>query len=471
MNQLKRHKLGVVVPYRNRPDQLKQFLQSIPLYLKDIDHHIIVVDQLDEKDFNRGKLLNIGFIEAKAHNCDYVVFHDIDMLPVDVDYSYSNVPTHLVSKLLLPEGYHRDIFDTYFGGVTIFPVEIFESINGYTNEYFGWGFEDDNLLLRCKEVGISSDVKKVAQRSRDGVGLKFNGKNSFVTIPNTINTVRDFSIVVNFSVDRIHSNKKEITDEHSIFSIPGFDTALTYNSFRNFTFQFWKKDLSSMSITSEHLPEGTYTAVITIENRSDPKVVTFYLNGAKVGDLTYDKLKNFESKYIYLGVGDPERKEKQNWFDGVVNYFAIYNTKLEPITIKRISNNITKSLFSFEQYDMLSVYYDSKFYKGSTLIDLSGRNNDGYVTNCEEVITEYEKDKTVILPFRKKGVFKALPHEENGYKDGYWLNWKSRENQIDFYSKYYNKTTNFNSDGLSNCEYHIVDKDTTNNYTHLKVTL
>jgi hypothetical protein len=31
------------------------------------------------------------------------------------------------------------MFDTYFGGVTLFPVKAFEEIDGYSNKYWGWG--------------------------------------------------------------------------------------------------------------------------------------------------------------------------------------------------------------------------------------------------------------------------------------------------------------------------------------------
>ena len=99
MNQKTNHKLGIIVPYRDREDQLKVFLQAIEDYIDDIDYHIIVVEQQDENDFNRGKLLNIGFIKAKALGCDYVVFHDVDMLPIEVDYSYSDKVTHLIQTL------------------------------------------------------------------------------------------------------------------------------------------------------------------------------------------------------------------------------------------------------------------------------------------------------------------------------------------------------------------------------------
>lgn len=465
------HKLGIIVPYRNRPEQLEVFKNSIQDYIKDIEYELIVVDQQDENDFNRGKLLNIGFLHAKQKNCDYVVFHDIDMLPDEVDYSFCGEVTHLIGSLDLPEGYSRDLFDTYFGGVTLFPSKLFEAINGYTNRYYGWGFEDDNLLLRCKELGLKLDHKKIPQTARNGIGLKFNGKNSFVAAPNILNTSRDFTFIVNFSIDKINTTSSEITDEHTVFSIPGFDTALTYNSFRNFTFQFWKKDLSSMAITSDHYPEGTYTAIISIENKSNPKVVKFYLNGESVGELTYDKIKNFDAKYIYLGVGDPDRETKRNWLDGKVNTFGLYGCSLNEITIERLSKNINKSLFNFENNDELKIYYDSKFVKNNSIIDLSGNENDGYVFNCDQVLTNFTTEVELPIPNRKKGKFKALPHDENGYKDGYWLNWKSRENQLDYYNSYYGKSTNFNNDGLTTCEYHIESKVEDGNYTHIKVRL
>ena len=44
------------------------------------------IEQADDKPFNRGKLLNVGYTLACDNGCDYFVFHDVDMLPEDVDY-------------------------------------------------------------------------------------------------------------------------------------------------------------------------------------------------------------------------------------------------------------------------------------------------------------------------------------------------------------------------------------------------
>ena len=121
-----KHKLGIIVPYRNRPAHLDLFKYYITNYLAqtNIDYEIIVVNQDDAKQFNRGMLLNIGFEAAKEMKCDYVVFHDVDMLPIYVDYSFSEIPLHLATNFDLISG-QDGVFDEYFGGVTMFTIQDF----------------------------------------------------------------------------------------------------------------------------------------------------------------------------------------------------------------------------------------------------------------------------------------------------------------------------------------------------------
>ena len=66
-----RNKLGIIVPYRHRERDLQIFLEHMELYFneKEIRYEIIVVDQDDAKQFNRGMLLNIGFTYAKKLKC------------------------------------------------------------------------------------------------------------------------------------------------------------------------------------------------------------------------------------------------------------------------------------------------------------------------------------------------------------------------------------------------------------------
>ena len=156
-------KLSIVVPYRNREEHLKQFVPYMEEYLiKDgIPFHIYIIHQADDKPFNRAKLLNVGYKESE--DFDYFAFHDVDMLPIDSDYSYIDCPTHLATRA--EQFGFRLPYDGYFGGVTLFDKESFIKINGYSNEYWGWGAEDDDVLLRCSIMGVSASIKDCGYRS------------------------------------------------------------------------------------------------------------------------------------------------------------------------------------------------------------------------------------------------------------------------------------------------------------------
>jgi predicted glycosyltransferase involved in capsule biosynthesis len=158
-----RKKLSIVVPYRNREEHLKKFVPHMESYLKkdNIPFHIYIIHQADEKPFNRAKLLNVGFKESEEF--DYFIFHDVDMLPMDSDYSYVDCPTHLASKT--EQFGWRLPYDGYFGGVTAFDKENFVKINGYSNDYWGWGAEDDDVMLRCVLNGIPTSRKSGRYRS------------------------------------------------------------------------------------------------------------------------------------------------------------------------------------------------------------------------------------------------------------------------------------------------------------------
>jgi len=157
-------KLCIVVPYRDRQSHLDEFLPYMQNTLngQDIEYHILVVEQEDGKSFNRAKLLNVGYDYAKT-DYDYYCFHDVDMLPLDSDYEYCETPTHLAAAA---EQFNWALpYPQYFGGVTIFNNESFALINGYSNEYWGWGAEDDDVYRRVIQKGLSPHRKNGRYRS------------------------------------------------------------------------------------------------------------------------------------------------------------------------------------------------------------------------------------------------------------------------------------------------------------------
>ena len=85
-------KLGIIVPFRNRNEHLKKFIPAITEHLnnQEINFRILIINQVDEKPFNRAKLLNVG-AKLLEDEVDYFAFHDVDLLPLEsVDYRYSD---------------------------------------------------------------------------------------------------------------------------------------------------------------------------------------------------------------------------------------------------------------------------------------------------------------------------------------------------------------------------------------------
>jgi hypothetical protein len=153
-----KHKLAIVVPYRDREENIAIFLPHLKKYLTErgIDHTIYIVEQETGKTFHRGLMRNIGFLEA-ASDHDYFVFHDVDMIPVNADYSYESNPTHLA--ISVSQFNYGLPYEGYFGGVVMFTKENFRAVNGYSNGYVGWGGEDDDLLYRCHLAGFKVQRK------------------------------------------------------------------------------------------------------------------------------------------------------------------------------------------------------------------------------------------------------------------------------------------------------------------------
>lgn len=143
--------MALIVPYRDREKHLEEFVPYMHHFLSTIPYHIYLIEQSGEAPFNRGQLLNIGF-QLSRGTSEYVCFHDVDMLPVSADYSKPLRPTHLARSV---EQFNYGMpYPGYFGGVTLFPLHDFENVNGFSNGYWGWGLEDDDLKLRCKRKGI-----------------------------------------------------------------------------------------------------------------------------------------------------------------------------------------------------------------------------------------------------------------------------------------------------------------------------
>lgn len=459
-------KLGVIVPYRDRKSHLDEFIKHIKEYLNDkgIIYEIFIIEQDTAKLFNRGMLLNIGFKYAKKLSCDYVVFHDVDMLPIDVDYSYSEHPIHLATKLIDEDsGNEKLIFDEYFGGVTMFPTEMFEKIDGYSNEYWGWGYEDDDLLLRCKKNEIPLNVKRIKNNIINKQSLYFNGSNSYVKINNKIDLNKNLTFFVSFSCESLIYNHKKESDIFTIFSIPGYDTSISYTSFLRYNFCTFDENKEVLYINSEIKPTYSTTICVTIDIEN--RIIKMYQDGIFVNKQNRDftKLLENDENCFYLGCGDPTRKGDERFFKGFINSFMVFKDVLNEEEITDISNNER-----IGNRNLLLSYKSSKI-KNYKLWDLSGNANHGEIFNCEikdNLTDEYEEIK---VPFRRDSVFKCLKHEDNGFFENKWKDKSTRWNQLRFNNEVSLNDELIRNEGLSDLLFVEYRKTCSLNVTHVKI--
>lgn len=168
-------KIAIIVPYRDnleqdRKSQLIKFKSHIKKFLDGHNYKLYIIEQSqDGCKFNRGKLLNVGMEMAIKDGCEMLITHDVDLLPQKDMLPYylmhSDYPVHLGDRWKDKYSYSR-----FIGGVLSMSSVIAEKSNGYPNNFWGWGGEDDALYNRlltvtdklyCPENGTYVELKHV----------------------------------------------------------------------------------------------------------------------------------------------------------------------------------------------------------------------------------------------------------------------------------------------------------------------
>lgn len=176
--------MNLVIPYRNRRSHLSQFLN----HYRESGFDIFIIEQCDDKPFNRGKLLNIGVLEGDS---DYYIFHDVDMLAVDGFEIYSPAEVAHLAGRASQFGYKdpyikMGIQGKYFGGVTLFSKAAFEKCDGYSNEFWGWGSEDDEMLNQVrKHYEVEFRPGRFRSLNHSPADRSFHNKNILLNLKNT----------------------------------------------------------------------------------------------------------------------------------------------------------------------------------------------------------------------------------------------------------------------------------------------
>jgi len=427
------HKLAIIVPYRDRRYHLDIFLPHMVDFLKnkEIDYTLFVVEQNDEKPFNYGKICNAAFTLLKDEY-DYFCFHDVDQLPINdsCDYSYHNTPIHLATRA----SSHNDRLPylQYFGGVIIFPKEDFEKINGYSNEYYGWGMEDIDLLYRMNKSDIPTDTVHVYPRidtqydidkikitdsykSENINYLKFDGETFLSLNPNRfIKNITNESFTTSCWV-RVPTIPKK---EEYIISWPGFNSGLSYQMDGTLRFNFWNED--KLYFFNYETIEPNKWQHIVFNLNYDEKKVKLWINGLEITEKQDARVNikfplwNYNNEMIYIGCGS----HNHQFFNGDVANVYLFDYNLSQTEITNLYLNGLEYNNTYQtKFEPVLRYEFDNFYK-QILIDKSKNHNhckffgkvgNDYL-NCVKQDT-IEKTTKISLPKRIEGEYQSLEHD------------------------------------------------------------
>jgi hypothetical protein len=440
------HKLGICIPYRNRKEHIERLIPHLSKQLTNqgIEHSFYVGHQVDDKLFNRGAMKNIASHYAFEDGCDYVAWHDVDMLSYNINgniggnYSYpEETPIHIATKL---SKYNYGLgYDQYFGGVVLFTKEQAYKTNGYSNEYWDWGQEDDDLFWRCYfENFTTGNIFKKYENKKVGI---FNGNNSSILIPTNreISSClhNDFTISILFNAEQqpekvpiwLVGDKEKRFIEYPLLRKDGsWSWGLSFNNSRAVTMELFDRDHMRHYNWGKRF-ENLWTWV-TLSYKSDTNEVFFYLNY----DLT-TQMNGIKNK-------TPFPVNSLRTHDGIKPFLlgtcshtgSRYKGKISEVKIFNTFKENVMDAINGEK-DIVMKY------------DFSNMDGNQNVDVVEENIEVVEN----ILPFRREGSFYCLPHIDEGFKNGTWAKGETTaRNEKRFVTEMQQGLINYKEDGLNN---------------------
>ena len=159
--------------------------------------------------FNKGSLINTGCELAQKQNCDYIIIHNVHLLPKeDLIPEYfvypENGPLNLSSsndKYKLSGSFSPNQHERI--GILSINTGHYQQINGFPNHMWGWGFEDKIFLDRLTKNNLyPKDIRYL--------------ENNITELSN-IEIFKAFRDMYNNFVDVINSNNENTLNSKIIF--------------------------------------------------------------------------------------------------------------------------------------------------------------------------------------------------------------------------------------------------------------
>ena len=444
-----KHKLGICIPYRNRFEHLQQLTSRLGEFLnkKGIDHKFYVAHQVDDKLFNRGLMKNIAAKYAFDDGCDYIAWHDVDMIPLEeeCDYSYpEDFPVHIATKLSKYD--FKLNYEQYFGGVILFTKEHVLKTNGYSKGY-----------SNCR----------VYKKYRKRKFARFNGDDSYVEIPwiKSINKLlgSDHTVCVLFNPEQQQEKYKDWligTEDKKFIEFPVFRKqsyspyCISFNNSRAVTNMLFDGD--GGQIYNWIKREDSVWSWVTTSYNSSNNRFSFFLNdelgrynerGTKENRsiLINEELFQYNDKsHSFVGYNDD--LENPIFFRGEIAELMIFDQAVkDPKDISKFHDGKKKPIMHFK-FDTIN---------GGQVQDLIG--GVGARAYNLEIVEKAINVTDMPIPHRREGSFECLPHLDEGLVNNKWAKGETTaRNEKRFVTQMQRKAINYKKDGFNNMKYELV---------------
>jgi hypothetical protein len=167
-------KIGIVVPLRLNSERERSF-EYVHNWLKTefVDIPIYISDSVGQQ-FNVSEARNRGCLDAINDGVDILMVIDADTIITDrpkLEKAFELAKLGVASMTkgyvrlsdeeseeiisggeIKHKGFDQLVLQNTPGGLWVFPVEVFNRLNGWDERFVGWGYEDNALLRAYKKI-------------------------------------------------------------------------------------------------------------------------------------------------------------------------------------------------------------------------------------------------------------------------------------------------------------------------------
>lgn len=372
---MQKEKLTILIPFKNRYENLKVFIPYFHNFMKNnfpnILYEIVIIEQGNDKPFNKGILFNAGFLLTHK-NTDYYALHDVDQIPISANYSYNDKPYHLCVNALeqstsgLLMNPYKDSGYPQRGGSIIINKESYIKANGHSNNYWGWGGIDDDFSSRLNFCNI---------------GLyRYNNNNGYFVTLNA--TTKRFNEDDNYLHNREYIKKvinREIDYEREGLNSTKFEIT---NTIINDDYTLYTIDFDDNIIKDDK--ENGISIVMAYHNRREQLLRT----------LSSILLTKYDLNKLQIIIVD-DCSNSENMLDDIVNLYPSLNIKLIKINVndkKWVCSCIPFNIgFNDIKYNKVIIQNPESYHNGDILSDVNRRlTDDNYLTYSCYSLSESE---------------------------------------------------------------------------------